>query len=119
MSLGVGTLFAYGSYRNKTDELTRFCFGIPLMTMMCGVIGSFVVFSYMGHISYTTNTPIQDIPLSGPELAYVLYPATLSKMPLSNLWAILFFTVMVLLGIDSQFGFMDSIAGTIEDAYLG
>ena len=58
MSLGVGALFAYGSYRRKTDDIAKFCFGIPLVTMMCGVIGAFVVFSYMGHISTLSGTPI-------------------------------------------------------------
>ena len=101
MSLGVGALTAYGSYRQKTDELTIFCVGIPLLTMCCGVIGAFVVFCYMGHISFTSNIPIDQIPLSGPDLTFVLYPAVLSKMYFSNLWAILFFFVMILLGIDS------------------
>ena len=40
-------------------------------------------------------------------------------MPLPNLWCIVFFSVLVLLGVDTQFGFVDLIAGTIEDAYLG
>lgn len=119
MSLGGGALTAYGSYRRKTDELTSCCVGIPLMTMMCGVIAALVVFSYLGHISVTSNIPIDLIPIQGPELAFVLYPAVLSKMYFSNLWAILFFTVMILLGIDSQFGMMDSVSGTIEDAYHG
>ena len=45
----------------------------------------------------------------------MIYPATLSQMPLSNLLAILFFLTMIFLGIDTQFGLMDAVAGTIED----
>ena len=101
MSLGVSCLTLYGSYRNKKEEIAKFCFGIPILTMFCGIIGALVVFSYIGYISHETNVSIEDIPLSGHELAFVIYPATLSKMPFSNLWAMLFFAVMVLLGIDS------------------
>lgn len=49
----------------------------------------------------------------------MLYPACLTQMPFTNLLSVLFFTTMVLLGIDSQFGLIDAVSGTIEDAYLG
>ena len=101
MNIGLTSLILYGSYRKRNDDITTFGIWIPILTMMCGIIGSFVVFSYMGYISHESNISITDIPLSGHELAFVIYPATLSKMPLSNLWAVLFFAVMVLLGIDS------------------
>ncbi len=74
---------------------------IPFMTMICGLIGGLVVFSYIGYISEISNIPISEIPLSGPDLAFIIYPATLSEMSFSNFWSVLFFIVMILLGIDT------------------
>ncbi len=74
---------------------------IPLLTILCGFLSSFVVFSYMGYMSHITGIKINDIPLAGPDLAFIVFPAVLNMMPFSNLWAIIFFLVMIFLGIDT------------------
>jgi SNF family Na+-dependent transporter len=58
MSVGIGVLILYGSYREKKEDITRAAIGIPLLTMACGLIGGLVVFSYIGYICHLSNIPI-------------------------------------------------------------
>jgi SNF family Na+-dependent transporter len=60
----------------------------------CGFLSAIVVFSYLGNMAFTSGIPIEDIPMKGTALAFIVFPSILSRIPLGNFWCILFFSIL-------------------------
>uniref|UniRef100_A0A8C5B597 Transporter n=1 Tax=Gadus morhua TaxID=8049 RepID=A0A8C5B597_GADMO len=60
---------------------------------------------------------ISKVAESGPGLAFIAYPRAVAMMPFPQLWAILFFLMIILLGLDSQFVGLEALTTAISDMY--
>lgn len=69
---------------------------------LTSVFAGFVIFSYLGYLSTYMGLPVDEVAKSGPSLTFVVYPFAVTKMPISPLWAILFFVMLITLGVDSE-----------------
>lgn len=99
------------------------CFRDALVTStincLTSVLAGFVVFSTLGHMAEVSNKSVEEVidnkgkvkmkrteqtfhrQISGSELVFIVYPHTIALMDWSTLWAILFFFMLITLGIDS------------------
>jgi SNF family Na+-dependent transporter len=102
ISLGIGCNILFAASRKENENIYIPSFWIPIMTVSCGILCSVINFCFLGHLSYLIGVPIDDLPLKGTDLAFITYPSALASLPFPNLWAILFYIMMITLGIDSQ-----------------
>ena len=63
------------------------------------------------------NLPVDQVVRSGPGLAFIAYPEAIIRLPLAPLWSFLFFTMLLTLGLDSQFAYIETINTAIMDQW--
>nr|XP_008506527.1 PREDICTED: sodium- and chloride-dependent glycine transporter 2 [Equus przewalskii] len=54
---------------------------------------------------------------AGPGIAFVVYPEALTRLPLSPFWAIIFFLMLLTLGLDTMFATIETIVTSISDEF--
>ncbi|GLG98416.1 Sodium-dependent dopamine transporter [Gryllus bimaculatus] len=80
-------------------------------------VAGFVIFSVLGYMAHASGKPIQEVATEGPGLVFIVYPAAIATMPGSIFWALIFFMMLLTLGLDSSFGGSEAIITALSDEF--
>lgn len=90
---------------------------VSFTNVFTAIFAGFAVFSVMGFMAHNLDVPIGSVVQPGPGLAFIAYPEAVLLMPMPHLWAILFFLMMFILGMGSQFGGIEAICTAVIDQW--
>ncbi|UJR35040.1 hypothetical protein I4U23_027816 [Adineta vaga] len=117
LSVAFGPLLGYASFNKFHANYLRDCIFVTACDCFTSVFAGFAIFSVLGYMSFKTGLPIEQVAKAGPGLAFIAYPQALASMPGGPFWAVIFFFMLLTLGLDSQFAFADVIISGLLDTF--
>ncbi|XP_059185529.1 sodium- and chloride-dependent neutral and basic amino acid transporter B(0+) [Centropristis striata] len=117
LSIGWGGVMTLASYNKFHNNMFKDSFIITLTNAGTSVLAGFAIFSILGHMAHVYKLPVGEVVKDGFGLAFIAYPDALSKLPISPLWSVLFFFMLLTVGLDSQFAGIEVITTCLLDAF--
>uniref|UniRef100_A0A3B3ZYJ9 Transporter n=1 Tax=Periophthalmus magnuspinnatus TaxID=409849 RepID=A0A3B3ZYJ9_9GOBI len=116
LGVGFGVLIAFSSYNKFSNNCYRDAIITSSINSLTSFFSGFVVFSFLGYLSKKHNVSLDNVARDGAGLVFVIYPEAIATLPGSSVWAVIFFIMLLTLGIDSAMGGMESvITGLIDE----
>ena len=140
LSVSWGGLIMFGSYNKFRHRVHYPALIISSLDFLTSIIGTYywhthfncnfssnnchdfaasvVIFSVLGHLKVKGGyEDIQDVVKQKQGLAFVAYPEALNLMYLPQLWSVIFFFMLFLLGLDSQFALLETVLTGVYDMF--
>ena len=112
-----GCVITLSSYNRFERNCHRDAVLIAVSNSVTSMFSGLVVFSILGFMAHVTDQDIANVVTPGPGLAFVVYPEVVSRIPGSNMWAALFFLMLITLALGSIFGAFETVMTGVCDQW--
>jgi len=112
---GQGVLTSLGSFNKFSFNVPKWTALICSLNFFASMMAGIAIFSVLGHMAHEIGTTVDKVAAGGPGLAFIAYPRALAKLPFPVMWYILFFGMILLLGIASQSAEVEAMCTMLVD----
>ncbi|XP_050310141.1 sodium- and chloride-dependent GABA transporter ine-like isoform X2 [Anthonomus grandis grandis] len=119
MGCAFGSMISFASYNKYNNNILHDTIAVWVVNGVTSLMVGIFAFATIGNIATEQGTSIEDVIDDGPGLIFVVYPQTMAKMPTSQLWAVLFFFMLICLALNSQFAIVEVVVTSIQDGFPG
>jgi len=113
LSVGFGSVITFSSYNKFEHNIYKDANIISCMDTFTSILAGVITFSILGHLAHELELPIK----SGTGLAFISYPEVVAKFDFApQFFAVLFFLMMITLGMGSAVGLVNGVATVLMDS---
>ncbi|BES65985.1 sodium-dependent transporter [Gottschalkiaceae bacterium SANA] len=119
LSVAFGVMVAYSSFLPKDSDVTNNAIMTALANCGTSFLGGFAVFGTLGYMAQVQGAYVGDVAGSGGlGMAFVVFPEALATLPFGRVaFALIFFIMLLTLGIDSAFSLVESVSTALADKF--
>ncbi|XP_012241910.1 sodium- and chloride-dependent GABA transporter ine isoform X1 [Bombus impatiens] len=117
VGIAFGSMICFASYNKFHNTILVDSVAVSLINAFSSLLVGIFSFATIGNIALEQNMSVEAVLTDGPGLVFVLYPQALAKMPASQVWAVLFFFMLVCLSLNSQFAIVEVVVTSIQDGF--
>ncbi|CAF3375638.1 unnamed protein product [Rotaria sp. Silwood1] len=114
---GFGVLLSYASFSDIHDNVSGTALIASLVNCCTSLLYGTVVFAGLGYLSYRLHADVRQFTESNMGLVFVVYPEILTSIRGAPFFSILFFIMLLTLGLDSVFAGAESVYTAISDEF--
>jgi len=118
LGIGFGCITTFSSYNKFSHNIYRDATIISVADTCTSALAGIITFSILGHLAHELELPIEKVVKSGAGLAFISYPEVVSKFEIApQLFAVLFFLMLITLGLGTATGFVNTVVTIICDDF--
>ena len=114
---GFGVLLSYASFSDQQDNVSHTALIASMVNCCTSLLYGTVVFAGLGYLSNRLHSDVRQFTESNMGLVFVVYPEILASIRGAPIFSVLFFIMVLTLGLDSVFAGAESLYTAIADEF--
>ncbi|XP_063380652.1 sodium-dependent nutrient amino acid transporter 1-like isoform X2 [Cydia fagiglandana] len=118
LSVCTGCMIMFSSYNGFRQNVYRDAMIVTTLDTFTSLLSGITIFGILGNLAYVLGREVNDVVGDGGTgLAFISYPDAIAKTPLPQLFSVLFFLMMAVLGVGSAVAMLSAVNTVLLDTF--